>query len=149
MVELNKDPSFSVDLGLPEGKYTVTLEQGRKLYAVSLAVRSGGKEELAMRQFSPLRREPAVARGSGSRGAERAEQQDWSFEEWFAPPERPQAAVAPDEAQGAGTAVEPELIHVPVNFSVLPFLSTAGGGAARLHLLLQSADRLLLRHPGL
>jgi hypothetical protein len=113
VVELRKDPGFPVDLGLPEGRYSITLDQGSRLYETSLTLRSGGRETLGLRQFSPARRQLTVARGT-----ERAEEQDLSA----AQPADEQSLTQEQRAEQLGVT------RVPFSLGILPFVSTAGAG---------------------
>ncbi len=125
VVELSKDPSVPVDLGLPEGRYTVTLDQGRSLYQAAVAIGPGSRQTLGFRQFSPMRRQRTI-----TRGAERAEEQDLLDYELAAEAEPP-APDLPADLAGPGPASEapdPEVTRVPFNFGLLPFISSAGPG---------------------
>jgi hypothetical protein len=124
VVELSKDLSVPVDLGLPEGRYTVTLDQERGLYEASFTIRAGARETLGLKQFSPSRRQRNV-----TRGAERAEEQDLASTTL---PEEPE--LSPGDLSGLGSGAEAgspdelEVTRVPFNFGLLPLLSSAGPG---------------------
>jgi hypothetical protein len=125
VVELSKDPNVPMELGLPEGRYTVTLDRGRSLYQAAVAIGSGSRQILSFSQFSPVRRQRTV-----TRGAERAEEQGLLEYERPAPPAPPALALAPDPAAlgPASEASAPEVTRVPFNFGLLPSLSSAGPG---------------------
>jgi hypothetical protein len=114
VVELGKEKGFPVDLGLPEGRYSITLNQGDGSYESSLTIRSGGRAILDLQQFTPAGKQRAV-----TRGAERAEEQDPAS-----------AARAADEqaVTQEPPAEQLEASRVPFNFGILPFVSTAGVG---------------------
>jgi hypothetical protein len=147
VVELAKEPSLAVGLGLPEGSYRVTLEQGERLYEAAVDVRPGRPETLGMRRFSPVKRQSTVTRGDGEDeelmeaeglGALDPEEGFWQrAEKWFgrdapAAPEAPAAPGAATEAapdtSAAPAAPEPEAVRVPFAVSFLPMVSTAGSG---------------------
>ena len=134
VVELAKEPSLPVGLGLPEGSYRVSLDQGERYFETSVNVRPGRPETLGMRQFKPARRQATVARGDGyeeqaleeprEESLEDPEEGFWRrAEEWFgrdAPP-----ATTPEAPP---TPVQAQVTNVPFALSVLPLVSTAGPG---------------------
>jgi len=156
VAELAKEPSLVVGLGLPEGQYRVTLEQGQRLYEATANVSPGRPVVLGPRQFAPAKRQPTV-----SRGEEEIEEQGGAFpegsldpeegfwrraEKWFdrddqpaepqGGPASPEDPATPEEplsgALGGGTAPanspEPEVRSVPFSVSLLPGFSSAGPG---------------------
>ena len=139
VVELRKDPGVPVDLGLPEGPYMVSLDQGRGLYQAALSIEPGGRQTLGLRELSPVRRQRTV-----TRGAERAEEQDLlaserSVEAQVSAPDLSEPGPAA-EAPGPSQA---EVTRIPFNFGFLPFLKSAGPGrhehAISLNLLIDSS----------
>lgn len=124
VVELSKEPGFPVDLGMPEGRYSITLDQGSALYETSLTIRSSGRVTLSPGQFLPASRQPTVSRGAGrdeeedqASAAQPAEEQDL-------------ASIEPEEQAFAQEPPAEQLVatRVPFNFGILPFVSTAGAG---------------------
>jgi hypothetical protein len=140
VVELRVDPGVPVDLGLPEGRYAVTLDQGRSLYRAAVVIGPGSRQTLDFSQFSPVRRQRTF-----TRGAERAEEQDLLDYEQALEAEPPAPEPGADLAGPGpgGEAPEPEVTRVPFNFGLLPFLSSAGPGrheyAVSLNLLVGSS----------
>ncbi len=122
LVELSKEPGFPVELGLPEGRYTVTLEQGARLWQASVSVKSGSRTELGLRQFVPVRREATAARGTMPDG-----------EEGPRPPGEAAAAAAAGpatEPAGAPPATVPAETRVPFNLGFVPSISIGGAGSS-------------------
>jgi len=64
VVEVRKQPAAPVELGLGPGSYTVTLDEGRKLYASEITLAEGKRATLARSQLRPVGPEATVRRGS-------------------------------------------------------------------------------------
>jgi len=108
VAEVHKLVAQPIELGLPPGRYRVTLDDQRKLSETSVELRAGEQTLLQPRQLVALVPAPTVSRGPG--------EADASASQPGAPGAVATAAPAPATAPS----------HA-VNFSVYPGLDTSGG----------------------
>jgi hypothetical protein len=112
VVEVRKEPDVSVLLALPAGTYLVRLEREGSYYESRLDLRVGRKEAVSSRDFVPLRTERATQRGPVP---------SWEPDQ----PYRLEEGQL-EELRSSPPAGEAPPPYVPFNFTVLPYLSSAG-----------------------